>query len=810
MLCERLDAMLILRYLILPLLFLSLFSCGGGKAASLESADILSPRSAIQSVKTITESKPIPAQGLRTAVEALKAGNGDSALMLLQQLMEQYPNTPWYNRALFLTERAFIQMDRANEADAAMLRVQAEYPELADYAVFLLAEYHFSKQRYTQAAALYQRIMEQYPKSSLAARSAFQRAQALLESSAYLQAGEAFEKFLKDNPRSEFAPAAGLGLGRALVAEGRLEEAVRTYYEVWTTYPGDSNDQDVEEALADLRAGGVEVPKPALEELYERGRNLYHSNQYEKTMETFAQLLARSPKSTYRADVLLRTGIAAFFVNRRSEAAAVLEKLVKDYPADPRAPEALYWLGKSYSKLGEWERGVSAFRKILDRFPESEWADDALFLTGNIYREAGDVKKALTYYGRLAGEYSGSKFADSAIWWKAWANYVDGDYKKTELTLQELVNRYPRSFLVNQARYWQGRAAEKQQDFSRAVAYYERVLKKGPYTYYGNRAAERLASLEVADTTVKAEHLFDPIVPYEENTSSDDPLFSYDTGDGPPVWTEETKKLLAAQPSFRKTFELMHLDMKKEAAIELWSLQGKLPRKRGALIGLSKAFFELGDYYRSLMLVLRNYERYLEAPQDSAPEDLWLLAYPQAYWESIQFYARKYKQDPYFIAAIMREESQFNTEALSPAGARGLMQVMPTTGEHVAKLIKARGFDRSKLFDSETSINIGTWYLGQIMKRFKGDMIFAAAAYNAGPDAVASWLTKNGNSRDREAFVESIPYMETRGYVKKVLRNYAEYKRIYGGKTADITPLAPVRMSDTLGQINPGGEAKNP
>jgi len=801
-------AMSILKHLILFIMLLALSACGGGKAVPLGNADAVMPRSAQLTSRTAVESEPIPARILRSAAEVLKAGNNDSALILLQQLMEQYPNTPWYKRALFLTGRTFIQMDRSDAADAAMLRVLAEYPELADYALFQLAEYHVSKERYSRAAALYQRITEKYTKSSLAPRSAFGRAQALLESSAYLQAEEAFDTFLKDNPRSEFAPAAGLGLGRALLAQARLTDAVQVYQEVWIEYPGDPNDQEVERALAELSAKGAKIPELSPEDLYERGKNLYRSNQYEKTITAFVKLLERSPKSAYRADALLVTGISAFKTGKRTEAAAVLEQMVKDNPGDPRIPEALYWIGKSYSKLGEWEKGISAFRKILGRFPESEWADDALFLTGNIYREAGDIKKALEYYGRLAKEYPESNFADSAIWWQAWTNYTAGDYEKAEQTLQKLVNRYPRSFLVNQARYWQGRAAEKRKDLSRAAAYYERVLKKGPYTYYGSRAAERLAALEGADTVVKTELPVDTILSCKEGECSDDPLHSFDTDDGPPVWTEETRKLLAAQPSFRKTFELMYLDMKKEAAAELWSLQDKMPRKRGALIGLSKAFFDLGDYYRSLMLVLRNYERYLEAPLDKTPEDLWLLAYPQAYWESIQTYAKKYKQDPYFVAAIMREESQFNTEALSPAGARGLMQVMPSTGEQVAKQIKARGFDRGKLFDSDMSIMIGTWYIGQLMKRFKGDPLFAAAAYNAGPEAVAQWLKKNGSSKDREAFVESIPFMETRGYVKKVLRNYAEYKRIYG-KAADIAPMPVLLQIDTLGAVAADGPPKN-
>jgi soluble lytic murein transglycosylase len=114
------------------------------------------------------------------------------------------------------------------------------------------------------------------------------------------------------------------------------------------------------------------------------------------------------------------------------------------------------------------------------------------------------------------------------------------------------------------------------------------------------------------------------------------------------------------------------------------------------------------------------------------------------------------------------------------------MQVMPATGEWVARQNKLSGFDREKLFESDTAIKIGTWYVGQLMKRFKNDPLLVAAAYNAGPEAVQGWITKNGYQRDRDLFVELIPFAETRRYVKKVLRNYAEYKRIYT-KTAGIS-----------------------
>ena len=727
--------------------------------------------------------------GFTRAMSAYQAKDGNTALLLARQVAELAPNTPWYKRSLFLMERSLILLDRQSEADAAMLRIQTEYPELADYAVFILAEYYYSKTQYSRAAALYQHLIDKYQKSSLVIRASFQRGRALQESYAYSLAAETFAKFLQDNPRSEFAPAAGMGLGRALTAEADLPGAVRAYQDVWVRYPGAPNDLEAEKALAELKAGGADVPELSAADLYERGKNLSRVSQYDKALETFTKLLKREPDTPSRADALFRSGVALYNLNRRSEAAAILEKMMTQYPSDARTAEALYWTGRSYSKLGEWDKAIKAFQKVLERFPGSEWADDALFLTGNIYRETNDMKKSLRSYGRLVEEHPGSKFADSAIWWRAWTYYTSGDYKRAEQALRELVVRYPRSFLANQATYWQGRIADKQGQPSRAAAYYAQVLKKGTYTYYGHRAAERLARIDAsADLAVQADVSADDIVLCAEAQCADDLPYPSDADDAPPVWTEETKQLLSKNPAFRKTLELMRLEMRKEAAAELWSLQENLPRRgRGALIGLSKAFFELGDYYRSLVLVLRNYEHYLEAPMPGVTADLWLLAYPQGYWESVVAYSRKYGQDPYFVAAIIREESQFRTEALSPAGARGLMQVMPATGAWAARLNNISGFDREKLFESDTAINIGTWYLSHLMKRFKGDPLLVAAAYNAGPDAVVSWIGKNGYNADHDMFVELIPYAETRGYVKKVLRNYGEYKRIYG-KSTELFP----------------------
>lgn len=764
------------RYILLPLVLASLAACATGKGATHpDTSNPILPRLGPRSGAPVPLSEA--EQGLRSVIDSYKMGSYTATLLGARSLAGQYPGTVWYKRSLFLTEEALIRLDRPEEADALMLQIRAEYPEMADYAVFLLAEYHFSRQRFTRAAALHQVVVDHYPDSSLAASAACRRGLALLEAQAYAAAADALDEYLRDNPLSESSPDAALGLGRALLGDTRPEQAGRAFRDVWIKYPGTPAEQEALEALTLLSASGIEVAPWTGDELFERSQNLFRAAQYDKAVEAYGRLLEQDPRSPHRPEALFRIGLADFNAGKRGEAAVVLQKLVSDYPRNQRLPEALYWIGKSYSKLGEREKAVAAFQKILTSYRESEWADDALFLTGNIYREANDMKKAVTFYGRLVDEFPDSRFADSAVWWTAWSWYASGQNRQAEQKLQELVNRYPRSFLIHQARYWQGRIAEKTGDPAKAAEYYNRVLKRGPYTYYGALAADRLARLDGTEMPAKTSMAADA-TPACMEACADDPLFSFDTDEGPPVWTEEARQMLEAEPSYRKTLELMHLDMRREAAAELWEMQERLPHRRGTIIGLSKALFELGDYYRSLVLVLRSYEHHLDAETRNMPPDLWLLAYPQAYWDSILSYSGKYRQDPYFIAAIIREESQFHADALSPAGALGVMQVMPSTGAWIARNISLQGFEREKLFEADTAINLGTWYIGHLMKRFQGDPLFAAAAYNAGPDAVAGWM-RSGRSRERDEFVESIPYAETRGYVKKVMRNYAEYRRIY-------------------------------
>lgn len=158
----------------------------------------------------------------------------------------------------------------------------------------------------------------------------------------------------------------------------------------------------------------------------------------------------------------------------------------------------------------------------------------------------------------------------------------------------------------------------------------------------------------------------------------------------------------------------------------------------------------------------------------------WKLFYPLPYEEDIYRYSRQFQVDPYLVAAVMRVESKFNPRAESNRGALGLMQLMPETAQWAAQQLKV-DFEKEKLFNPQYNIMLGCWYLSNLHSEFKDDLPLVLASYNGGRGNVKQWI-KNSQWSGKAHQVDQIPFMETRQFVKKVLRDYERYRLIYEGE----------------------------
>jgi soluble lytic murein transglycosylase len=185
-----------------------------------------------------------------------------------------------------------------------------------------------------------------------------------------------------------------------------------------------------------------------------------------------------------------------------------------------------------------------------------------------------------------------------------------------------------------------------------------------------------------------------------------------------------------------------------------------------------------GRFRPAITAMKRAYPWWVGEAGDRLPREVWQVLFPIRYDEQLLAAAREDGLDPALVAALILQESSYDAAALSRAGARGLMQVMPATGRRIAR-DKGVRFKRTALVDPETSLDFGTHYLRQMSERYQGAVEKVLAAYNAGPHRVDAWTFARGEQTPEE-FIETIPFTETRGYVMIVLANREQYRRLYG------------------------------
>jgi len=154
------------------------------------------------------------------------------------------------------------------------------------------------------------------------------------------------------------------------------------------------------------------------------------------------------------------------------------------------------------------------------------------------------------------------------------------------------------------------------------------------------------------------------------------------------------------------------------------------------------------------------------------------LSYPVVWWKTVREAARSNDVDPFLVLSVMREESHFNPRLVSTASALGLMQIIPSTGHYVAGKMGMKGFETEDLFDPVTNIRMGAYYLGYLLKRYKGDVPIALSAYNGGPGNVNRWKSRVKGTAPAD-YLEAVGYNETRYYVLKVMKSYLHYWSLY-------------------------------
>jgi len=394
--------------------------------------------------------------------------------------------------------------------------------------------------------------------------------------------------------------------------------------------------------------------------------------------------------------------------------------------------------------------------QMVRDFPASRWLEEALYSGGNMYLLKHNPQRATYHYALLVKMFPKSTYAASAHWRASWMNYRLHNYSEAARLMDEQIEMFSVGIEAPGALYWRGRIFEdEEKNFGQAVNYYHALTASYVNSYYAGLARQRLNVLKTQTTDV---------APAATLSSVRVPVIPELTGELPENEPHLIKARLLANASLN---EYIGPEIQASSTSSEW----------GAL-AQAEIYSSYGETTRAIQSMKHSGISFFSIPLDQVPTVYWKLLFPQPYWADLTANAQKNGLDPYLVASLIRQESEFNAGVVSHANAWGLMQLLPSVGKAAAKKQKMKGFNANVLLNPSVNLELGTANLRQVLDRFGGQAEYALAAYNAGDVPVRQWMAI-GDYKDIPEFVESIPYTETREYVQAILRNREIYRALY-------------------------------
>ncbi len=677
-------------------------------------------------------------------------------LSRLQRLMERFPSTVWAKRAGLLS--GVLLLERNPAVAIQFLRSsQRDFPALDDYVRLWTGEALLNLGDAKQAADMFESIPQSVPDSYLLAKSAYRAGEAWYQASSCPEATVWFAKAVELDDKERGAPQALLRRGMCQLRDNKILEGRETLMQLWIRFAYSPEAKEAEALLASNLGGEPWVVQPS--ERYARAQAYLGQSFHAEAIEELRKFLAADPQSSRRVEAKLKLGIAQVRLKQYDQARETFRVLVKD--GGTLSSEALVWLARVYLRQGQGGKLLDLANTLPSSSLSAEQKGQIFLFAGMWLEDQGRYDDAVVRYRQVAKVGEPVSQRAEARWHVGWVYYRMARYREAGEELRMLADLHDSDF-EPQALYWMARVAElNQQPHARDV--YMQLCQRHVYTYYCQLARERIN------------------IPLPEPLAAEPVSTTAPMNGGAPVNGEVARAVAARaeieqQSAYRRAIELKTLGLDSDAARELAGLTDRYSRGPDVLMALATMLNEVGAYHHALRLARARFRDKLERVGGVVDPSLWKVAYPTGLLPTIKGQGVN-GVDPYLVAAIIREESQYDWRAVSRVGAIGLMQVMPGTANNVAQRLGLSAVARDDLFDQETNIRIGVHYVDQLLEQFSGNLAHTIASYNAGPIAVESWITLH-RGRSQDEFVELIPYQETRQYVKRVLRSYREYMRL--------------------------------
>jgi soluble lytic murein transglycosylase len=620
--------------------------------------------------------------------------------------------------------------------------------DLGDYVAYWLGTCYLQTGRQAEGLAALANFETTYSDSLLVRDAHLSYANALLTEHRAEEAAQLLEKDrLPARSDIEFA------IGRAYAALGQntkaAEALANVYYNIPTAAEADS-------AYAELtKLPGI--PPATAAQRKTRADLLMKAKRYADAVDDYRELASHaSPEIRPAAELALADALHRSGRNR--EAKAELTTL-PGATADQNA-QRLFILGEVAWSSDENEAFYRSVDDLRQAAPTSSWLDQALLSAANLHLVHHEYQPALDTFHELQQRFPTGSHGSYAHWKTAWLTLRMGRNDDAKKLFDEQISLYPAGNEISNALYWRARLAEEENQPGMARAYYQKLSDRFKNYYYAELGRERLNKIPPIAIPPGKYPLLDKIPPVEHGEKV--------TLSNPPADDLHLQKAQLLGNGGLIDFAVRELQAAASADGGNWA-----PSETAQL------YIDTGHYDRAIEVMKHSVPSYFAVDIATLPRVYWEALFPRPYWPDLKRFSLASGLDPYLVASLIRQESEFNPVAVSRANAVGLMQLLPKTGKVVSQQMALKHYNATQLFTPTVNIELGTRYFRGMVDKFGGSFDHALAAYNAGSDRVEEWMGQ-GPYRDSPEFVESIPFTETREYVQAILRNTAVYKQLYG------------------------------
>ena len=672
--------------------------------------------------------------------------------------------------ALLLVGAEKAESGTPESAIQLLTQARDRLPRLKDYINYYIGRAYYRGFEYDAAVQALESVVRNSPLSPLRPRALLLIATIHRETRVPKEAIVLLRKYADEMPQPEGLETLALSLEDA----GDSAAAVAIWQQLYTEYPSLPVATRASAAFTRLRARlGANYPPLMPQALFTRVDRLITTGQHDaarRELQGMTEKLAGASRD--RARIWLGR---LRHVRRQDGIGYKWLKALKTSSPEVEG-ERLYYLLATARRTGNFDDMFAALNQLNKRHPSSEWRLQAIMSVGNHYLLRNESAKYEPLYKECLESFPFESEASYCHWKLTWSAYL----KRSEdapTQMRQHLQLFPTSTYVPSALYFLGRMAERDGQMESARGYYERLSSRYNNYYYATLAAERLADGAVSKAKSSA--------------------FVREFLNGLKLEESSTPQNFAPTAATKERVARAHLllsagqDDWAETELRFGARNGAQPPLLA--MELSRLAAERGEFGRSIRYIKGMAPGYLSIPIESAPDEFWQLAYPLRYRAPLERYSRERDLDPYFMAALIRQESEFDANAISRVSARGLTQIMPATGRSLSRKLGYRRFRTSMLYQPDVNINMGSYYFRTLVEDLEGHVEAALASYNAGMSRAREWLTW-ADYREPAEFIETIPFTETRNYVQIVLRNASIYRRVYGVEDGGKkSPVADVR-----------------